>query len=138
MTLATWVLALFALVPLCALVNVARSKKRDDQFRSLQRLDSQFNSAAMVSARRETGEKMLEQMQNPDFIRDSRQYVPAPAWPIARFFDRIAVLWADGKVELADVDIAYREYLFRIWSDYGEHLSSPLLQGQYRQLEQYN
>ena len=43
---------------------------------------------------------------------------------------------ADGKVELADIDIAYREYIYRIWSDFGKHLSGDLLQGQYRQLEQ--
>ena len=59
-TLATWVLAIFALIPLLSLRYVIHSKKRDDQFRLLQWLDSQFNSAAMISARRETGKKMLE------------------------------------------------------------------------------
>jgi len=92
-TLATWMLAIFALIPLFSLLYVIRSKKRDDQFRSLQWLDSQFNSAAMVSARRETGKKMLE----ADFMLDFKQFVPTPAWPIVSFFDRIAVLWLTEK-----------------------------------------
>src|ERR1035441_3832049 len=60
-TLATWALAIFAWIPLLSLLYVIRSKKRDDQFRLLQWIDSQFNSAAMVSARRETGKKMQEE-----------------------------------------------------------------------------
>ena len=35
-TLATWVSAIFALIPLLSLLYVIRSKKHDDQFRLLQ------------------------------------------------------------------------------------------------------
>jgi|ERR1035441_2216353 hypothetical protein len=82
-TLATWVLAIFALIPLLSLRYVIHSRKRDDQFRLLQWLDSQFNSAAMISARRETGKKMLEN----DVFRDLHRSVSPPGWPIINFFD---------------------------------------------------
>src|ERR1039458_10901385 len=60
-TLATWALAIFAWIPLLSLLYVIRSKERDDQFRLLQWIDSQFNSAAPVSARREPGQEMQEE-----------------------------------------------------------------------------
>src|ERR1035441_8171532 len=130
-TLATWALAIFAWIPLLSLLYVIRSKKRDDQFRLLQWLDSQFNSAAMISTRRETGKKMLEN----DVFRDLHRSVPPPGWPIISFFDRIAALWSDGRLDIGDIDIAYREYIFQIWQDFGKHLSGDLQQGRCKQLE---
>ena len=129
-TLATWVLAVFALIPLWALTNSINSKKRDDQFRLIQWLDAQFNSVGMLSARRETGKKVLSR----DVIHEMKQFVPTSGWPIVTFFDRVAVLWSQGRLALGDIDIAYREYVFMIWASFGKHISDDLLQGQYKQL----
>jgi hypothetical protein len=84
-TLATWVLAILALIPLLSRWNVIRSKKRDDQLRSLQWLDSQFNSAAIASARRETGKNM----QKDNFLRDLSQFPYTSAWPIIDFLSAL-------------------------------------------------
>jgi len=130
-TLATWVLAIFALIPLLSLLYVIRSKKRDDQFRLLQWLNTQFNSAAMVSARRETGNKMEEE----DFFRDRKQFPYTSAWPIVNFFERVAFLWAKGRLDIGYLDVAYREYIFRILADFEKHLSGNLQQGRFLQLE---
>ena len=85
----------------------------------------------MVSARRETGNKMEEE----DFFRDRKQFPYTSAWPIVNFFERVAFLWAKGRLDIGYLDVAYREYIFRIWADFEKHLSGNLQQGRFLQLE---
>jgi hypothetical protein len=80
-TLATWVLALLALIPLLSLVDAMKSRKLDNSFRRIQWLDSQFNSVAMIASRRETGNNVLGR----DPINDMKQSVPTSGWPIIAF-----------------------------------------------------
>jgi len=105
--------------------------RRDDQSTLIQRLDMIFNSAGMLSTRRLAGKSMLSR----DAIRDLQQYVPAPASPIVNFFERVASLWESGELPLDAIDMAYREYLFRIWADYDKHLLNEWQEGRYQCLK---
>ena len=60
---------------------------------------------------------------------------PLPAGQSLTSLIRIAALWSDGRLDIGDIDVAYREYIFQIWQDFGKHLSGDLQQGRYKQLE---
>ena len=55
---------------------------------------------------------------------------PLPAGQSLTSLIRIAALWSDGRLDIGDIDVAYREYIFQIWQDFGKHLSGDLQQGQ--------
>jgi hypothetical protein len=111
-----------------------RRWKRDDRVSLLQRIDLQFNSPAMLSARRKAGSVMLDQGHN--VIANAQGYVPPAAWPVINFFLHIAIFWKEGHLELKDIDVVYRDHIFRIRADFGTLLDNVNLQGRYALLHE--
>ncbi len=137
-TLATWVLAAFALIPLLALllsINEGRrgkqDKKRADQFERLKWMDSRFNSPAMLVARSALGKMMTK---NPDLSTILRM-PKEPAWMPIYFFTQIAQMWKKNLLALEDIAIAYGDYITIMWVEFGKFLKDDNLKDKFKFLE---
>lgn len=138
-TLATWVLAIFALVPLFALrrsimdaVQAKRDKKRADQFDRLKWLDSRFNSPATLVARSELGKQMTKKNRDPSTILGQPKQ---DAWMVIYFFVQIAQMWRRDWLALDDIAVAYGDYITILWIEFGGFLGDDNHQNKFKILE---